>query len=155
MSHILQIPETSKLRAEYGDQVDLSKLIPTQLLSLKSQLEDEYERLPSWHPLGVQYVRKDPNPDGSIPTADQYRQAKRDLVTFQIYINSQRLSSIEYNYASSVDVSGYESLLESRQTMMVDVFDPGNTSETLHQLYFKVLDEKSLVNVYPSLKGYN
>ena len=150
MSHILQIPETSKLRDEYGDQVDLSSFVPSQLLTLKSQLDDEYERAtPSWN------FETTPNPDGSTPSRDQQRIAKRDLVTVEMYINSLRLSSTEYNYASSVDVSGYESLLESRQTMMVDVFDPGNTSETLHQLYFKVIDEKSLVNVYPSLKGYN
>ena len=42
MSHILQIPETSKLRDEYGDQVDLSSLTASQLLTLKSQLDGEY-----------------------------------------------------------------------------------------------------------------
>ena len=112
MSHILQIPETSKLRDEYGDQVDLSSLTASQLLRLKSQLDGEYERAtPSWT------FETTPDPDGSTPSRDQQRNAKRDLVTVEMYINSLRLSSTEYNYASSVDVSGYESLLESRQTI--------------------------------------
>jgi hypothetical protein len=140
MSHILQIPETSKLRVEYGDQVDLSSLTASQLLRLKSQLDGEYS---------ISLVRR------PTPSREQLTDMQNRLLMIQEYIATHPISSIEYNYASSVDVSGYESLLEFRKTMVVDVFSEDNTSETLHQLYFKVIDEKSLVNVYPSLKGYN